>query len=229
MRTPIRPYDEALAAIDAYERNPYKFVREEDAHFLRRLRGIECRTKVADAWSLIRKYLCKPGDDIRVIECAVAGFRVAKALPKVPGEIKQLERDLAEAQKAVRTLRKYFEGYQDEEGYEGERLKRELAWAEDVLRHEALDFQVGWYSGAHSTVLLNTAGTPPRLSRKKVRAERITFMGQLASQLRTLLGRPCYEAVATFTDVAFETEKGTDPEQVRKATKRTIGRKLFRE
>lgn len=197
----------ARDAIDAFKRD-HPELSSEEVQFLDRLRNERFAPQVATVWSHIRKYRRSAIDDVRVIERAVKALRVAKVLPKVPAESQEGKRKLAAAKKAARVVHDYFA---KDHRAEAKNLRRGLAWAEkDFELFESL-CDLDLFGEAGITVALNSEDLP-RLSRKykTLAAQRRTFMVQVRQAMQAIFRRPCNEAVAALTTVAFGVDTSID-------------------
>jgi hypothetical protein len=217
MRSVVTPRD----AIDAFKRG-HPELSSEDVQFLDRLRNERFAPQVATVWSHIRKYRQSAIDDVRVIERAVKALRVAKVLPKVPAESQEGKRKLAAAKKAARVVHDYFA---KDHRAEAKNLRRGLAWAEkDFEVFESL-CDLDLFGDAGITVALNSEDLP-RLSRKYKTLARRTFMVQVRQAMQAIFGRPCNEAVAALTTVAFGVDTSIDGVRSAWRRNRSIRRKI---
>jgi hypothetical protein len=202
--------------IDAFERdNPG--LSAEDVQFLDRLRSERYAIQVDTIWSRLSG--ANRADYSRVIGHAVKALRVANALPKVPAETDKNRGDLLAVKNAVRVIRGHCA-----KDHRAANLRRELARIEKEIESKedlcALDLS----GEAGITVALNSEELP-RISRKykTSAAQRATLIVQLRQALQNVFGKPCNEAIAAFTVVAFGTDTSAD--DVRNAWKRHIQRK----
>jgi hypothetical protein len=209
MRSVISPRD----VIDAFKRND-PGLSAEDLQFLDRFCSERYAAQVDTIWSHLSG--ANKADYARVIGHAMRALRVANALPKVPAETDKNRGDLLAVKNAVRVIRDHYANDPN--------LRRELAWVEkDIDSKEGLcDLDLSGEAGF--TVASNPVELP-RISRKykTTAAQRATFIVQLRQAMQDIFGRPCNEAIAAFTIVAFGTDTSSD--DVRNAWKRHIQRK----
>jgi hypothetical protein len=217
MRSVVSLRDEALAAINKFERQAQS-LSSEDRQFLDRL-----RTNDLKFWSHFPKRRRSETNGVRVIELAVMALQAAKALPKIPTETARCKQ-LREAKTAVRIVRDYFANHR---GSEADELQRGLAWAE---RHFG-PFAIGEiffvrsltkaeHALAMPAIALNSEIPSPGREYRQPAAQRGMFMMYLRAAMLELFEKPCDGAVAALTDVAFELPNATTIGQVRKACER---------
>jgi hypothetical protein len=219
MRPVVSPREQALAAIDEYERQAQP-LSKEDMQFLNRLRG------ATEVWRHMQKHRRTADDGARVIRHAVVALRAAKALPKFPIQ-NDRRKKLEEVKRAVQVVDDYFANCQ---GAEADELRRGLGWAKkffkpwDVGDGLKVSF-AGWLTEAEHTVAqvataLNSEAVPwPGREYRQPAGQRGMFMLCLSAAMREIFGKPCDSAVAALTKIAFEIDD-TSPDQVRKARER---------
>jgi hypothetical protein len=203
-------------AIDAFKRD-HPELSAEDVQFLDRLRSERYAIQVDIIWSRLSG--ANRADYSRVIGHAVKALRVANALPKVPAETDKNRGGLLAVEDAVRVIRGHYA-----KDHRAANLRRELAWVEkDIeVKEDLCDLDLSGEAG--TTVALNSEELP-RISRKykTSAAHRATFMVQLRQAMQGIFGKPCNEAIAAFTIVAFGTDTSAD--NVRNAWKRYLQHK----
>ena len=226
MRAVTRPPDEALAAINAFEQEEARVLLGRDREFLDRLRSNKHAEQINRIWSAIREHRKAPDDDQIIIKNAVCALRVATTYWKLPEQLEEQKQESKKVKIALQLVRSFFA---DQRGPHADQLREKLNWADRVIDRGMERF--GGLSIKQDGTITSAYGKLPswlRLTRKRRTAESqlAMFMEAMSDTFRWVLGKPCDEAVAALTDVAFNTSRAMTVDQVRNATKRCIRRKI---
>jgi hypothetical protein len=226
MRTVTRPLDEALAAIDAFEQEETRVLLGRDREFLDRLRSNKHADQVNRIWSAIEGHRKTPDDDQIIIKNAVYVLRVATTYWKLPEQLDEQKKKSEKVRMALRLVRSYFSN--DREPH-ADQLRKTLDWADRAVDRGFKRF--GGLSIRQDGTITSAYRELPRwlrLTRKgrTTASQYAMFMEAMSDTFRGVFGKPCDEAVAALTDVAFSTSRATTVDQVRNATKRYIRRKI---
>ena len=212
MMAPVSPRDRALAAIEAFERTS-PVLLGGDRELLDRLRSREYATQIDQIWSAIEKLRKTPDDDVIVIKNAVCAFNIADTYWHLPDELRKQKRRDANAKKAICVLRDYFK-----EKSGADQLQQSLSWASSIIDRSGERFG-GLKPEDDGTITSMPKWFRLGRERKTPAAKRVLFMAAMSETFRGLFGKPCDDAVAALTDVAFQNPTTVD--QVRDAWRRT--------
>jgi hypothetical protein len=209
----------ALAAINKNARE----LPGRERELFGRLKSDEYEREVEIIRSTIRKHRKIPNDlglsahdvGIIIIKNAVCALNIAKTYCRLPDELNEQKGKCAKARAALSTSRCYFANYRSGEA---DQLRKSLDWAEGVIGRGLERF--GGLSVRPDGTIITAQGELPqplrlRRQRKTTAAQRAMFQRAMSQTFLDFLGRPCDEAVAALTDIAFAT-KDTPIEQARR-------------
>jgi hypothetical protein len=206
------PRQEALSALETFERERCHGLSKADAILLCRLRSAKYHRHLSSAWKLIRQHRKSSEDEQLLIGYIFSAWHFALEVPAMFDAWDPVVDDFQRLRRCANELRGFFEGSRIR--YNGEQppqkvvqLLESLSWAIDLFEREERE--------------ISTLPARLRLNRKtwgtSADAQRIRFTKCMCDAMCSLFGQPLYRAVADIATIVLKTD--VDDTKVRGATR----------
>jgi DNA invertase Pin-like site-specific DNA recombinase len=199
----VEPRRAALAAIDEFERTDGGGLSDAERQLLARLRSRKYAGQVSIAWQLVQKHRKHADDDRRLIADILAAWHYALEA----AAIRTAWAPALEEFKRMRWCADQIGGF----------LLGSRGRFDDQARANQLLQSLFWFLEILTSCEREVSTLPERLPyTRKIRsatAPQVIFMTCLSTAMTAIFGRPLDSAVATLTDVVFDTAGKTDAER----------------